>query len=70
MGVVQNRLEYAYNNVQNAEENLIHAESLLRDTDMAQEMSKLKKDQLLLQSSQAMMAQINQMSQGILTLLK
>lgn len=69
-GAFYNRLEYAYNNVQNAEENLIHAESLLRDTDMAQEMSKLKKDQLLLQSSQAMMAQINQMSQGILTLLK
>lgn len=69
-GAIYNRLEHAYSNVKNAEENLTKAESLLRDADMAQEISKLKKDQILLQSSQAMMGQINQMSQGILEILK
>lgn len=68
-GALSNRLEHAYNNVKNTEENLTKAESTLRDADMAKEMSKLKKDQVLLQSSQSMMAQINQMSQGILELL-
>ena len=69
-GALSNRMEHAYNNVKNTEENLINAESQLRDADMAQEMTKFHKDQVLLQSSQAMMAQINQMSQGILQLLK
>ena len=69
-GALSNRMEHAYNNVKNTEENLINAESLLRDTDMAKEMTKFHKDQVLLQSSQSMMAQINQMSQGILQLLK
>ncbi|MGE7112081.1 flagellin [Lysinibacillus sp. NPDC047702] len=41
----------------------------LRDVDMANEINKLNKDRILLQSSQAMMAQINQMSQGVLKLL-
>lgn len=68
-GALSNRLEHAYNNVKNTEENLTKAESQLRDADMAKEMSKLKKDQVLLQSSQSMMAQINQMSQGILEIL-
>ena len=68
-GAIHNRLEHAYNNVKNTEENLTKAESTLRDADMAKEMSKLKKDQVLLQSSQSMMAQINQMSQGILEIL-
>lgn len=69
-GALSNRLEHAYNNVKNTEENLTKAESQLRDTNMAKEMSKLQKDQVLLQSSQSMIAQINQMSQGILQLLK
>lgn len=68
-GAIYNRLEFAQNNVKNTEENLTKAESQLRDADMAKEMSKLKKDQVLLQSSQSMMAQINQMSQGILEIL-
>ncbi|WP_274308986.1 flagellin [Solibacillus daqui] len=69
IGTYQNRFEHAYNNVQNAAENLTKAESQLRDTDMAKEVSKLQKDQVLLQSTQSMMAQINQMSQGILEIL-
>lgn len=69
-GALSNRMEHAYNNVKNTEENLINVESLLRDADMAKEMIKFHKDQVLLQSSQSMMAQINQMSQGILQLLK
>ena len=69
IGAYQNKFEHAYNNVKNTEENLIKAESQLRDADMAKEMSKLNKDQILLQSSQSMMAQINQMSQRILEIL-
>ncbi|SOC15354.1 flagellin [Ureibacillus xyleni] len=68
-GALYNRLEHSYNNVKNAEEQLINAESLIRDADMAKEITKLNKDQILLQSSQSMMAQINQMSQGILEIL-
>lgn len=70
IGAYQNKFEHAYNNVKNAEENLTKAESTLRDVDMAKETSKLKKDQVLLQSAQSMMTQINQMSQGILEILK
>lgn len=69
IGAYQNMFEHAYNNVKSAEENLTKAESTLRDADMAKEMTKLKKDQILLQSSQSMMAQINQMNQGILEIL-
>ncbi|MGN7479799.1 flagellin N-terminal helical domain-containing protein [Solibacillus silvestris] len=69
-GALSNRMEHAYNNVKNTEENLIAAESQLRDADMAKEMTKLHKNQVLLQSSQSMMAQINQMSQSILQVLK
>ncbi|GLC89272.1 flagellin [Lysinibacillus piscis] len=69
IGAYQNTFEHGYNYVKNAEENLTKTESTLRDADMAKEMSKLKKDQVLLQSSQSMMAQINQMSQGILEIL-
>lgn len=69
-GAYMNALEHLSQNVSNAYENLVKAESQLRDADMAKEMSKLQKDQVLLQSSQSMMAQINQMSQGILEVLK
>ncbi|RIJ69388.1 flagellin [Rummeliibacillus sp. POC4] len=69
-GALYNRLEHADNNVQNAAELLTKAESSLRDADIAKEVTKLNKDQILLQSSQSMMAQINQMSQGVLQLLK
>lgn len=69
-GAYQNALEHILNNVSNTKENLISAESKLRDTDMAKEVLKLQKDRILLQSSQSMMAQINQMGQGVLELLK
>ena len=69
-GALTNRLEHALNTVKITSENLTKAESTLRDADIAKETMNLQKDQILLQSSQAMMAQINQMSQGILTLLK
>ncbi|OEC02395.1 hypothetical protein GY31_04965 [Lysinibacillus sphaericus] len=69
-GAYQNALEHILTNVNNAKENLISAESKLRDTDMAKEISKLQKDQVLLQASQSMMAHINQTSQGVLELLK
>lgn len=68
-GAISNRLGHAYNNVLSANENLTKAESQLRDTDIAKETIKLQKDQVLLQASQSMMAQINQMGQGILQLL-
>lgn len=68
-GALYNRLEHSYNNVKSAEENLTKAESQLRDANMANEISKLNKDQVLLQSSQSMMAQINQMSKGVLQIL-
>lgn len=55
---------------QNSAELLPKAESSLRDADIAKEVTKLNKDQILLQSSQAIMAQVNQMSQGVLELLK
>lgn len=68
-GAYQNALEHIYTNVSNASENLTKAESNLRDADMANEITKLNKDQVLLQSSQSMMTQINQMSQSILEIL-
>lgn len=69
MGSYANRLEHAYNTASNTGENLTKAESNLRDADMANEITKLNKDQVLLQSSQSMMTQINQMSQSILEIL-
>ena len=69
-GANYNRLEHAYSNVKSTEENLTKAESLLRDADLAKETIKLNKDRILLQSSQAMMTQVNQMSQNILEILK
>ena len=69
-GALQNQLEHAHNNVTNMEINLADTKSKLKDADMAKETMKMQKDQVLLQSSQSMMAQINQMGQGILELLK
>jgi flagellin len=51
-------------------ENLTASESRIRDTDMAKEMVELAKNQILLQSSQAMLAQANAAPQGVLTLLR
>lgn len=70
LGALQNRLEYTSNNLGTTVENLSASESRIRDTDMAKEMVALSKNQILLQSSQAMLAQANQAPQGVLTLLR
>lgn len=70
LGAVQNRLEYTSNNLGTTIENLTASESRIRDTDMAKEMVELTKNQILLQSSQAMLAQANSAPQGVLTLLR
>lgn len=70
LGAVQNRLEYTSNNLGTTVENLTASESRIRDTDMASEMVKLTKDNILLQASQAMLGQANSQPQGVLSLLR
>ena len=70
LGAFQNRLEYTSNNLGTTVENLTAAESRIRDTDMAKEMVNLSKNNILLQASQAMLAQANQAPQGVLQLLR
>lgn len=70
VGVYQNRLEYAYNNAAKYEENIKASESRIRDADMTKEVTELTGQQILLQSSQTLMVQANQITQGILQLLK
>ncbi|MDW0116952.1 flagellin [Sporosarcina thermotolerans] len=70
VGGYQNRLEHAFNNISCCKLNLSDAESRIRDADMASEIMKLSKDRVILQASQAMMVQANQITQGILQLLK
>lgn len=70
LGAMQNRLEYTSNNLGTTIENLTASESRIRDTDMAKEMVQLSKNQILLQSSQAMLAQANSAPQGVLSLLR
>lgn len=69
-GASQNRLEHTYANSANAEENQQAAESRIRDTDMAEEMVKYSKNNILAQAGQSMLAQANQGTQGILNLLQ
>ncbi|MFC4182832.1 flagellin N-terminal helical domain-containing protein [Saccharococcus thermophilus] len=70
LGAIQNRLEHTINNLTTANENLTSAESRIRDTDMALEMTEFTKNNILTQAAQAMLAQSNQLPQGILQLLK
>lgn len=70
LGAKQNRLEYTSNNLGTTVENLTAAESRIRDTDMAKEMVELTKNNILLQASQAMLAQANSAPQGVLSLLQ
>lgn len=70
LGAVQNRLEYTSNNLGTTVENLTASESRIRDTDMASEMVKLTKNNILLQASQSMLAQANSQPQGVLSLLQ
>jgi flagellin len=69
LGALQNRLEYTSNNLGTTVENLTASESRIRDTDMAREMVNLTKNNILLQASQAMLAQANSQPQGVLSLL-
>ena len=69
LGAVQNRLEHTVNSLNTANENLSSAESQIRDTDMATEMVKYTKSNILQQASQSMLAQANQQPQGVLQLL-
>ncbi|MCF0129244.1 MAG: flagellin [Pseudobutyrivibrio sp.] len=69
LGAVQNRLEHTVNNLDNVVENTTAAESRIRDTDMADEMVKYSKNNILQQAGQSMLAQANQSTQGVLSLL-
>jgi flagellin len=69
-GAVQNRLEHTVNSLSVYQENLQAAESRIRDTDMAAEMSEFTRLQILQQSGTAMLAQANLLSQGVLQLLQ
>lgn len=70
LGAVQNRLEHTINNLGASTENLTAAESRIRDVDMAKEMMDFTKNNILTQAAQAMLAQANQMPQGVLQLLR
>uniref|UniRef100_A0A7C3IFP3 Flagellin n=1 Tax=Gracilinema caldarium TaxID=215591 RepID=A0A7C3IFP3_9SPIR len=70
LGAYQNRLEHAIRGIDIGAENLQAAESRIRDTNMANEMVKFTKDRILSQAGNAMLAQANQKSQGVLQLLQ
>ncbi len=70
LGATQNRLEHTINNLSVATENMTAAESRIRDVDMASEMTEYTKNSILVQSAQAMLAQANQLPQGVLQLLQ
>ena len=70
LGAVQNRLQYSMDNVGIYQENLVAAESRIRDVDMAAETVELTKNQILAQAGTAMLAQANQLPQNVLSLLK
>ena len=69
LGATQNRLEHTINNLSVMTENIQDAESTIRDTDIAEEMMAYTKNNILVQSAQAMLAQANQIPQGVLQLL-
>jgi flagellin len=70
LGALQNRLEHTIANLDNVSENTQSAESRIRDTDMASEMVEYSKNNILAQAGQAMLAQANQSTQGVLSLLQ
>jgi flagellin len=69
-GAIQNRLEHRLNNLATYQENLVASESRIRDVDMASEMVKFTKLQILQQAGTSMLAQANQAPQGVLSLLR
>ena len=70
LGAVQNRLEHTINNLDTTSENTSAAESRIRDTDMADEMVQYSKNNILAQAGNSMLAQANQQTQGVLSLLQ
>ena len=70
LGALQNRLEHTIANLDNISENTSSAESRIRDTDMAEEMVNYSKNNILAQAGQSMLAQANQSTQGVLSLLQ
>ena len=70
LGAVQNRLEHTIKNLDTTSENTSSAESRIRDTDMADEMVSYSKNNILAQAGQSMLAQANQINQGVLSLLQ
>jgi len=69
LGALQNRLEYTISNLDSSSENTQAAESRIRDVDMAAEMVKYSKNNILMQAGQSMLAQANSQTQGVLSLL-
>jgi len=69
LGAIQNRLEHTISNLDNVVENTTAAESRIRDTDMAAEMVRFSNQNILQQAGQAMLAQANQVNEGVLALL-
>ena len=70
LGAIQNRLEYTIKVDDNTAENMQAAESRIRDTDMADEMTRFSKESILQQAATSMLAQANQAKQGVLSLLQ
>ena len=70
LGAMQNRLEHTISNIGVTTENLTAAESRIRDTDMAKEMMLYTKNSILVQASQAMLAQANMLTQSVLQLIR
>ncbi len=70
LGAISNRLDHTMNNLGVMRENIQDAESNIRDTDVADEMMAYTKNNILVQSAQAMLAQANQVPQGVLQLLQ
>jgi flagellin len=69
LGAIQNRLEHTIKNLDNTVENTQSAESQIRDTDMAAEMVRYSNNNILAQAGQSMLAQANQLNQGVLSIL-
>lgn len=70
IGAAQNRVDYAQTNLKTSIQNFSAAESVIKDVDMAEEMTTFSKNQVLQQAGTAMLAQANQLGQGVLTLLR
>lgn len=70
IGAVESRLEYTSNNLTTASENVTTSESTIRDANMAKEMTEFTKNNVLSQAAQSMLAQANQQSSGVLSLLQ